>query len=151
MAKYTNDELLEAFGEMTLVELSEFVKAFELYRGEFHRAARKGNAALLVEVERGMALISENERQQLQEKWLGSSIERFPYMRVLGFLEPRPNQILATVTPNGEAGSVTLICEPARNAWTDWFLVDHGSNLENAEAVTRAMTRRVAQRRRGVR
>ena len=27
--KYTNDELLEAFGEMTLVELSEFVKAFE--------------------------------------------------------------------------------------------------------------------------
>ena len=26
MAKYTNDELLEAFGEMTLVELSEFVK-----------------------------------------------------------------------------------------------------------------------------
>ena len=29
MAKNTNDELLEAFGEMTLVELSEFVKAFE--------------------------------------------------------------------------------------------------------------------------
>ena len=29
MAKYTNDELLEAFGEMTLIELSEFVKAFE--------------------------------------------------------------------------------------------------------------------------
>ena len=72
-----------------------------------------------------------------------------PRMRMLGFLEPRPNQILATVTPNGEAGSVTLICEPARNAWTDWFLVDHGSNLENAEAVTRAITRRVAQRRRG--
>ncbi len=29
MAKITPDELLEAFGEMTLVELSEFVKAFE--------------------------------------------------------------------------------------------------------------------------
>ena len=29
MAKYTNDELLEAFGEDTLVELSEFVKAFD--------------------------------------------------------------------------------------------------------------------------
>ena len=29
MAKYTNEELLEAFGEMTLVELSEFVKAAE--------------------------------------------------------------------------------------------------------------------------
>ena len=29
IVEYTNDELLEAFGEMTLVELSEFVKAFE--------------------------------------------------------------------------------------------------------------------------
>ncbi|TPF97919.1 50S ribosomal protein L7 [Bifidobacterium sp. UTCIF-39] len=29
MAKLSNEELLEAFGEMTLVELSEFVKAFE--------------------------------------------------------------------------------------------------------------------------
>ena len=29
MAKLTNEELLEAFGEMTLVELSGFVKAFE--------------------------------------------------------------------------------------------------------------------------
>ncbi|PLS32020.1 50S ribosomal protein L7/L12 [Bifidobacterium margollesii] len=29
MAKLTNEELLDAFGEMTLVELSEFVKAFE--------------------------------------------------------------------------------------------------------------------------
>ena len=31
MAKYTNDELLEAFGEMTLVELSEFVKVEEKF------------------------------------------------------------------------------------------------------------------------
>lgn len=29
MTKLTSEELLEAFGEMTLVELSEFVKAFE--------------------------------------------------------------------------------------------------------------------------
>ena len=72
-----------------------------------------------------------------------------PRWHLLNFFEPRPNQILATVTPNGEAGSVTLICEPARTAWTDWFLVDHGTNLENAEAVTRVITRRVAQRRRG--
>jgi hypothetical protein len=58
------------------------------------------------------------------------------------------NQILMTVTPNGDAGSVTLICEPERSAWTDWFLVDFGTNLENAEAISRAITRRVAQRRR---
>ncbi len=62
----------------------------------------------------------------------------------------RRNQILATVTPNGDdAGSVTLICEPEGAAWTDLFLVDHGTNLENAEAIARAITRRVAERRRG--
>ena len=64
----------------------EFVKAFELYRGEFHRASRKGNAALLAEVERGMTLISEQEKAGLYEKWLGSPISRFPYARVLGVL-----------------------------------------------------------------
>ena len=60
----------------------------------------------------------------------------------------RHNQILVTVTPNGDAGSVTLICEPERSAWTDWFFVDFGTNLENAEAIGRAITRRVAERRR---
>ena len=29
MAKYTNEELIEAFKEMTLIEISEFVKKFE--------------------------------------------------------------------------------------------------------------------------
>jgi len=58
------------------------------------------------------------------------------------------NQIQATVTPRQDSGSVTLICEPESAAWTDWFRVDDGANLENAEAVTRAITRRVADRRR---
>ncbi len=58
------------------------------------------------------------------------------------------NQVIVTVTPNGDAGSVTLICEPERWAWTDWFLVDGGANLENAEAIGRAVARRVAERRR---
>ena len=62
---------------------------------------------------------------------------------------PRRNQILATVTPNGDAGSVMLVCEPERPAWTDLFLVDDGTNLENAEAIVRAITRRVAEHRRG--
>ncbi|TFW11511.1 sensor histidine kinase [Massilia arenosa] len=61
----------------------------------------------------------------------------------------RRNQILATITPNGDAGSVTLVCEPERPTWTDAFLVDGGTNLENAEAIVRALTRRVAERRRG--
>ncbi|KRE89676.1 histidine kinase [Frateuria sp. Soil773] len=58
------------------------------------------------------------------------------------------NQILATVTPVNGTGSVTLICEPESGAWSDWFRVDDGSNLENAEAIARAVARRVAERRR---
>jgi len=58
------------------------------------------------------------------------------------------NQIFATVTPRDESGSVTLVCEPESGAWSDWFRVDDGTNLENAEAISRAITRRVAERRR---
>ncbi|MDL2355479.1 MAG: histidine kinase [Pseudomonadota bacterium] len=67
----------------------------------------------------------------------------------LSTLRTMRNQILMTVTPNGESGSVTLICEPERAAWTDWFFIDYGTNLENAEALGRAVARRVAERRRG--
>jgi len=64
----------------------------------------------------------------------------------------RRNQLMATVTPSGDdTGSVTLLCEPEGAVWTDLFLVDHGTNLENAEAILRAITRRVAERRRGER
>ncbi|WP_245156291.1 sensor histidine kinase [Agrilutibacter solisilvae] len=59
------------------------------------------------------------------------------------------NQIFATVTPGHDSASVTLICEPESGAWSDWFRVDDGTNLENAEAITRAISRRVAERRRG--
>lgn len=58
------------------------------------------------------------------------------------------NQILATVVPGRDSGSVTLICEPETPAWSDWFLVDDGTNFENAEAITRAISRRVAERAR---
>ncbi|GAA5069015.1 sensor histidine kinase [Lysobacter panacisoli] len=58
------------------------------------------------------------------------------------------NQIHATVLPGRDSASVTLICEPESPAWTDWFLVDDGTNFENAEAITRAISRRVAERRR---
>ncbi|WP_229659158.1 sensor histidine kinase [Luteimonas terricola] len=67
---------------------------------------------------------------------------------LLWFGIPR-NQIQATVTPGDDSGSVTLICEPESPAWSDWFLVDDGTNFENAEAITRAISRRVAGHRRG--
>lgn len=68
---------------------------------------------------------------------------------LLWFGIPR-NQILATITPSHDSGSgsATLICEPESPAWSDWFLVDDGTNFENAEAVTRAISRRVAEHRR---
>ncbi|WP_297833126.1 histidine kinase [Thermomonas sp.] len=61
---------------------------------------------------------------------------------------PDHNQLQATVTPAGDSGRVTLICEPERPAWSDWFLVDDGTNFENAEAIARAITRRIGERRR---
>jgi LytS/YehU family sensor histidine kinase len=63
------------------------------------------------------------------------------------FGTPR-NQLQATVTPGHDSGSVTLICEPESPAWSNWFLVDDGTNFENAEAITRAISRRVAAQRR---
>ncbi|TCV96374.1 histidine kinase [Luteibacter rhizovicinus] len=54
----------------------------------------------------------------------------------------------ATVTPGDGSSSVTLICEPEHGAWFDWFVADGGGSLENAEAIVRAMARRVAERRR---
>ncbi len=47
-----------------------FIKALELYHGEFHRAVRKGQTETLRRVEAGMALITDKERDALQEKWL---------------------------------------------------------------------------------
>ncbi|GHC01552.1 sensor histidine kinase [Thermomonas carbonis] len=67
---------------------------------------------------------------------------------LLWFGLPR-NQLQATVTPAGDSGRVALICEPENPAWSDWFLVDDGTNYENAEAIVRAITRRIGERRRG--
>lgn len=89
------------------------------------------------------SLVIDSARDSLQVR---GKIKRFaPY----GNAHSGRNQVLVTVTPNGDTGTAMLVCEPARAAWTDWFLVDHGTNLENAEAIGRAITRRVAERRRG--
>lgn len=52
------------------------------------------------------------------------------------------HQILATVTPGVGGCELMLICEPDRAAWVDSFLVDHGTNLEIAEALVRAISQR---------
>ena len=62
----------------------DFLKAFELYRGQFHRAVRKGRGELLRQVERGMAEISADEAAALHRKWFGTPLDFGPYARIAG-------------------------------------------------------------------
>ena len=59
----------------------QFVKAFELYRGQFHRAVRKGNLGTLQLVEQGMAAISTTEMDALRRKWLSEPTDYRRYVR----------------------------------------------------------------------
>ncbi len=61
-----------------------FKQAFELYRGELHRAVRKGDAALLTTIENGMAGIPESEKDALKKKWMGHPLSLAPYAAVAG-------------------------------------------------------------------
>ena len=65
----------------------------------------------------------------------------------LGRSRRRRNLVHATVTPGERIASITIICEPEGGAWTDWFRVDYGTNLENMEAIARAISRRTSERR----
>ena len=65
----------------------------------------------------------------------------------LGPAGARRNLVLATVTPGEGTSSLVLLCEPEGGAWVDWFMVDDGTNLENMEGISRAITRRIAEKR----
>lgn len=67
---------------------------------------------------------------------------------IFDFLKNDGNQILVTISPGIETCSVTIICEPDRPAWVDWYIVDNGTNLENADALSRAISRRIGDERR---
>jgi hypothetical protein len=69
--------------------------------------------------------------------------------RMLGWFGTAHNVVYAVVTPHSDTGTVNLICEPESGAWRDWFTVDSGTNLENAEAISRAISRRTTEARRG--
>ena len=69
--------------------------------------------------------------------------------RMLGWFGTEHNVVYAVITPHGETGTVNLSCEPESGAWRDWFTVDSGTNLENAEAISRAISRRTTEVRRG--
>ncbi|RPH39007.1 MAG: PAS domain S-box protein, partial [Desulfobulbaceae bacterium] len=55
--------------------------------GEFHRAVKKGDSALLQEIEAGFGLFSVKELQQIEGKWHGSSISQsIPSRYILFFI-----------------------------------------------------------------
>jgi hypothetical protein len=94
----------------------------------------------------------ESARDSLQ---IRAKVRRYPYgtqlpllQRLGGRFAPQRNQIFATVTPRDATGSVNLVCEPDAGVWRDWLSVDNGTNLENAEAIGRAISRRITEARR---
>lgn len=58
-----------------------YVKAFEITRGELRRAVRKGDAATLALVERGMAQITPAEIAALHDTWMGRPLAFARYAR----------------------------------------------------------------------
>uniref|UniRef100_I2Q5C9 histidine kinase n=1 Tax=Desulfovibrio sp. U5L TaxID=596152 RepID=I2Q5C9_9BACT len=53
---------------------NDFRLAFTLYSGQFHRAVRKGDAALLQLVEDGFSRITPAEYEAIDKKWRGTSL-----------------------------------------------------------------------------
>ena len=58
------------------------------------------------------------------------------------------DKVLATVHPGDGTTGLTLLCEPDAPHWVDLFALDEGGNYENAEALLRSVSRRVAEQRR---
>jgi len=61
----------------------DFRKAFTLYSGQFHRAVRKGDAAMLRQVQAGFDAISAADYQRLEDKWMGSKLYFSPWAHYL--------------------------------------------------------------------
>jgi two-component system, sensor histidine kinase and response regulator len=78
------DEIPGQFYLYRLGVQQDFRNGFRLYTGQFHRAVRKGDAATLDLVQRGMAAISEEEDAALRKKWFGAPLDVAPYARAAG-------------------------------------------------------------------
>ncbi|MFT3858436.1 MAG: transporter substrate-binding domain-containing protein [Aquabacterium sp.] len=61
-----------------LLQRKQLEKSFRhsppLFKGQFHRAVRKGDQAMLKRVEEGFARITPAERREIEERWLGSPV-----------------------------------------------------------------------------
>jgi PAS domain S-box-containing protein len=65
---------------------NEFNQSAPVNTGEFHRAVRKGNSALLKTVEQGFAALPPAELNQIQEKWYGRPLGNWPNLRYIGYI-----------------------------------------------------------------
>jgi two-component sensor histidine kinase/ABC-type amino acid transport substrate-binding protein len=66
----------------------KFRQSIPLYTGEFHRAVRKGNSAMLNLLEEGFGRITPSEYQAIEKKWFGAPIEHHvetTYVRYGGY------------------------------------------------------------------
>lgn len=68
---------------------------------------------------------------------------------VTGLGIDRCNQAVADAMPGDGTVSVKLVCEPEGVAVLDYLFPDEGTNLQNIEAVSRAISQRIAAYRRG--
>lgn len=60
-----------------------FARAFKLYEGQFHWAVNRGDTATFDLVNRGMSLITAEEREALREKWFNHPFAFRPYLRIV--------------------------------------------------------------------
>ncbi len=75
-----------------------------------------------------------------------SQLGRYNPMR---WIVSQRNRVLATVSHGDGSSSLSVTCEPQSAPWSDWLQVDDGVNLQNIEAITRAITLGIARHRRG--
>lgn len=73
------DDLPAAYYLYRLHAQQQFVKAFDFYSANLRRGVRKGDTATLALVERDMSLITDGERAQLREKWMGQPLDLTRY------------------------------------------------------------------------
>jgi two-component sensor histidine kinase/ABC-type amino acid transport substrate-binding protein len=64
----------------------DFRIAFTLNQGEFHRAVRKGQTALLALVEKGFASLPRSTLEAIDRKWLGAPIASLVDLRIIGLV-----------------------------------------------------------------
>ncbi|MBK9443184.1 MAG: PAS domain S-box protein [Comamonadaceae bacterium] len=64
----------------------DFRHTVPISRGEFHRAVHRGNTAMMATLESGFASITAAQYQQINDKWLGASLQKVGQQSVVRYL-----------------------------------------------------------------